>query len=324
MERTRLYREGELVAEDFPLSEMSERLAADEHAVAWLDLCRPSEGKLRQVTEEFGLHRLAVEDVLHRQQRAKLDRYGGHLFLAAYDAKLDERSNLMLTEISAFITPRALITVRSDDGFDVNELVGRWDERRELAPSGVGFLLHTLLDMLVDDYFTVVQGLDASVEGLQDPLFAETGPRTVEVHRRSFRIRRDLVRLRQILLPMREVVTWVMRPSLQITDAQIFPYYQDLFDHVLRVVEWTEALRDLVASVLEANLTLQSNNQNIIMKKVTSWAAIIAVPTAITSFYGQNLPIPGTNESWSFILSSVLSVGLALGLYILFRRKEWL
>jgi magnesium transporter len=104
----------------------------------------------------------------------------------------------------------------------------------------------------------------------------------------------------------------------------MMPYYQDVYDHVLRATEWTESLRDLVTTILETNLTVQGNRMNMIMKKVTSWAAIIAVPTAITGFYGQNVPYPGYAKFWGFILSTVLTVVISIGLYITFRRRDWL
>lgn len=324
MTRTRLYRDGALVEENFPASEVSERLAADERAVAWLDLCRPAPDDLNLLAQEFGLHRLAVEDAVNQQQRAKLDRYDDkHLFLSAYLVRLPPGERLTCSAISAFINPRALITVRMDDDFDVDELVARWDEHADLAEHGVAFLLYGLLDVLVDCYFAAVQQLDASIDSIEDLLFDDK-PNPLKVQHRSFDARHDLVRLRQVLLPMRAVVNAVMRPALRVVDAPMIPYYQDVYDHVLRAVEWTDSLRDLVATVLETNLTVQGNRQNVIMKKVTSWAAIIAVPTAITSFYGQNLPIPGQDKLSGLIVSTSVSVGVAGLLYITFRRKDWL
>lgn len=324
MTRTRLYRDGAVVEENFPASEASERLGADEHAVAWLDLCRPAPDDLDLLAQEFGLHRLAVEAAVKQQHRAKLDRYDDeHQFLSAYMVRLPPEGGLICSAISAFITPRALITVRMDDGFDIDELVARWDEHADLAEHGVAFLLYGLLDVLVDTYFVAVQQLDASIDSIEDLLFDEKS-NPLEVQHRSFDTRHDLVRLRQVLLPMRAAVNAVMRPALRVVDPAMIPYYEDVYDHALRAVEWTDALRDLVATLLETNLTVQSNRQNVMMKKVTSWAAIIAVPTAITSFYGQNLPIPGENKLVGLILSTTTSLGIASLLYLLFRRKDWL
>jgi len=125
-------------------------------------------------------------------------------------------------------------------------------------------------------------------------------------------------------LPMREVVNSVMRRDLRVVDDAMVPYYQDVYDHVLRATEWTESLRDMVTTILETNLTIQGNRLNVITKKVTSWAAIVAVPTAITGFYGQNVPYPGYEHASGFWASTVLIVVLSAGLYILFRHRDWI
>jgi magnesium transporter len=140
----------------------------------------------------------------------------------------------------------------------------------------------------------------------------------------TFELRKSLVRLRRVVLPMREVVNSLMRPDLHTVDEAMMPYYQDVYDHVLRATEWTESLRDLVTTVLETNLTIQGNRLNVITKKVTSWAAIIAVPTAITGFYGQNMPYPGFGHQSGFYVSTVAIIVLSVGLYFLFRRRDWI
>jgi magnesium transporter len=144
------------------------------------------------------------------------------------------------------------------------------------------------------------------------------------VQRRSYALRKSLVLLRRVVLPMREVVNALMRRDVGVVAEPMMPYYQDVYDHVLRVTEWTESLRDLVTTVLETNLTVQGNRLNMIMKKVTSWAAIIAVPTAITGFYGQNVPYPGSGTYSGFVVSAALIAILSITLYAVFRRRDWL
>jgi magnesium transporter len=324
MNHTRLYRDGVVQAEDVPADEIAQRLDADNRTVGWLDVCQPTEADMAVLTDRFGLHRLAVEDSLHQLQRAKLDRYDTHLFLAAYLVRLRDSTGLETAEVSVFITPRALITVRADNNFDVSRLKTRWDENAELAPFGVAFLLHGLMDVLVDSQFDAAQRLDAVLDGVEDVLFDENRAPPAELQRQVFQARRDVVRLRQVVLPMREVINSAMRPTLHIVDPPMLPYYQDVYDHVVRASEWTESLRDLVTTALEANLTAHGNRQNVIMKKVTSWAAIIAVPTAVTSFYGQNLALPGRDRPWGTVISLAISVGLGLWLYITLRRRDWL
>ncbi|MFG2119618.1 magnesium transporter CorA family protein [Streptomyces sp. NPDC048710] len=322
--RTRLYHDGTLALEDFPVSEVSAYLA-DPASVLWLDLYRPGAAEFTMLGQEFGIHELALEDAAQRGQRPKLDRYRTHEFLSAYSVTVSpDDAELTYSEIAVFLTSQAMITVRKDDGLDIEEVVARWDESPDLAGHGVGFLLHGLLDHLVDGHFVAVQQLDDGIEELEGLLFV-AGRREIEaVQRRAFALRKSLVRLRRVVLPMREVVNTLMRPGLHVVTDPLVPYYQDVYDHVLRATEWTESLRDLVASVMETNLSVQANSMNLIMKKVTSWAAIIAVPTAITGYYGQNLPYPGFGRQSGFITSAAVIVALSAVLYLTFKRKDWL
>ena len=323
MRRTRLYRDGMLEAKDFPAAQISDYLQEPD-TVVWLDLCDPDPVDLEVLSEEFGLHPLAVEDAVQQHERPKLDRYQDHYFLNAYAISLDPATGRLITnELAAFITPRALITVRTAPAFDIDGVVERWDGSADLAVHGVGFLLWGLLDFVVDGHFATVQQLDEAIEGLEDLLFDER-PHSAEVQRRSFELRKSLVVLRRLVLPMREVVNTLLRRDLGLVDEAMGPYFQDVYDHVLRATEWTESLRDLVSTILETNLSIQGNRLNTITKKVTSWAAIVAVPTAVTGFYGMNVPYPGFARHSGFVVSVVLLVVLSGGLYLLFKRLDWL
>jgi magnesium transporter len=323
MARTRLYRDGELVLEDFPVKDISEHVK-DPQACVWLDYCEPTAKELATIAEELQLHPLAVEDAVNEHQRPKLDRYDTHLFMSVYALSLDTRSGqLQRSEIDVFITRNALVTVRKDQGVDIDAVVARWDESKELAKAGVSFLLWGLLDFIVDGHFETVQALDGQIEQLEDLLFGQV-PLEGEVQRRSYEFRKSLVLLRRLVLPMREVLNSLMRRDLHVVNQEMAPYYQDVYDHVMRATDWTESLRDLVTTILETNITIQGNRMNLIMKKVTSWAAIIAVPTAITGFYGQNVPYPGFAAHWGFWFSSALIVVISGTLYWAFRRSDWI
>jgi magnesium transporter len=321
--RTRLYRNGRLELEGFPVADISDYVT-DQAATVWLDLRDPDHDDLGVLSEEFGLHPLAVEDAGNEKQRPKLDRYRTHLFLTAYAVKLDPGTGqLAASELDAFITDRALITIRKDDGLDIGAVVERWDADSDLAKFGVAYLLHGLLDYIVDGHFEAVQGLDEAVESLEDDLFADA-PMSLQVQRHSFELRKSLVLLRRIVIPMREVVNSLMRRDLHIVADDMMPYYQDVYDHVLRAADWTDSLRDLVTTIRETNLTIQGNRLGTITKKVTSWAAIIAVPTLVTGFYGMNVPYPGFSESVGFYASAVIMIVGVVVLYIVFRRRDWL
>ncbi len=323
MPRTRLYRNGVVEAEGFPVADVSDHLA-DPSATVWFDLCTPTVEDLAAISEELVLHPLAVEDAVHEHQRPKLDRYASHLFVTAYAVTLDTTTGELDTcEVAAFVTDRALVTVRKDERFDIDKVTARWDQSPDLAKHGVGFLLHGLLDYVVDTHFAAVQSLDGQIEALQDQLF-EDNAKDREMQRRTFELRKSLVTLRRVVLPMREVVNSLLRRDLHVVDEAMLPYFQDVYDHVLRATEWTESLRDLVTTILETHLTVRGNHLNVIMKQVTSWAAIIAVPTAVTGFYGQNVPYPGFGTHWGFWTSTLVTVALSAVLYVVFCRKDWL
>lgn len=323
MSRTRVYRDGVLYAEHFPVDDVSDYLA-EPGTTVWLDFCAPTKADLVAISEELGLHELAVEDAINHGERAKVDDYDTHSLLIAYSASLDaETEELKACDLTAFITDRALVTVRGNEHFDIDAVVRRWDAASGLAKSGVGFLLHGLLDYIVDGHYTVAQLVDDWTEDLEDQVL-DDHPKFAQLQRKSLQLRKNVVRLRRIVLPMRDVVANVMSHKLGLVDDQLMPYYQDVYDHVLRTSEWTESLRDMIMSIRETQLNLQSYQLNDIMKKLTSWAAIIAVPTAITGFYGQNVPYPGFNSEWGFVVSILAILIISGSLYLTFRKRGWL
>jgi magnesium transporter len=324
MALTRCYRNGDLIDEGFPVEKVSDHLD-EQDTVVWFDLCEPSEQDLAAISEELGLHPLAVEDAIQPHERAKLDHYATHLFLTAYSTSLNDTTGALQTnEVAAFVLPRALVTVRKTDGFDIKDVMSRWDNGdAALSKSGAAFLLHGLLDHVVDTQFDTIQRLDSDMEALEETLFSDV-IKDAAMQRRTYELRKSLVMLRRVVTPMREVVNTLMRRDLHVIDPDTMPYFQDVYDHVLRAGEWTDSLRDLIGNIYETHLTVRGNRLNVVMKQVTSWAAIIAVPTAITGFYGQNVPYPGFGQPWGFWTSSAITVGLALTLYIIFRRKGWL
>ncbi|EOD65270.1 CorA-like magnesium transport protein [Amycolatopsis vancoresmycina DSM 44592] len=323
MTKTRAYRDGTLQKEDFPVAEAAAVLA-EPGTVVWIDLCEPSEADLSRLAGDLGLHRLAVEDAVQEHQRPKLDRYDGHAFLTAYAVRFGSASDRPQTsELAVFITPRALVTVRKEDGFDIDAVTDRWDQAPDLAASGVPFLLHGLLDHVVDGHFDAVQVLDDEVEALEDLVFDDR-PDTDELQRRSFRVRKNLTRLRKVVGPVPDVLGSLMRPDLHLADGTTRPYFADVHDHARQAADHLEALRERLTTVRETQLNLQSDRLNLIMKKVTGWAAVIAVPTAVTGFYGQNVPYPGNGTTAGFWVSTTVMLVLSVGLYVLFKKRDWL
>ncbi len=320
--RTRLYRSGDLVEEGFALAAVSDYLTEPD-VVVWVDLRNPDQGSLEALGEELGMHELAVEDAGERRERPKLDTYPTHAFLNAYAVRFTGADELDSSEVSAFLLPNALVTVRKNDWFDISQVVARWDSAAPAERTKVSYFLYALLDDLVDGHFEAVEDLDEAIESLEDLLFQPANT-TMEVQKRSFALRKSLVTLRRLVLPMREVINTLMRRDLGLVDADMAPYYQDIYDHVLRATEWTESLRDLVTTVLETNITIQGNRLNTISKKVTGWAAIIAVPTFVTGFFGMNVPYPGFAKQVGLEAAISIMAITSAALFMLFKVLDWI
>ncbi len=322
--RTRLYRAGHLLKEGFPAEQISELLDADRDAVVWLDLYDPTQADLQIVTDEFGLHPLAVEDAIHPHQRPKVDRYRSHLFANMYAVSVDSQgSALTVGEISIFITPRALVTVRKDD-FDIDALIARWDFNSDLVDEAnqVSALTYGLLDAVVDGHYHAVELLDDAIDELQTHLFQSRT--SIDIRRRAYELGANLASLRRVVAPMSDLTARLMRTDSHLLDDTLRPYYNDVHDHALRAAETVDASRDRVDRIADTQLNEQGAQLNEITKKLAAWAAIIAVPTAITGFYGQNVPYPGFGQHIGFLVSCVVMIILAGGLYAVLRKNNWL
>lgn len=349
----RVWRDGRVDTTDVDHATLV-RALKDPDALVWLDLLRPSHEALAELGKDLDLGATALEDAVGVHERPKVSRRDSHIFFTTAAVRLDDdapatregRGRLRTSRISGFVLPRALVTVSLDDDLDLDPVVAAWEENAHLLPAGPLALVHGLLDVVVDGHFDTIQALDDDIEALEDELFDE------RVRGRSFLhgvygLRKDLVALRRIVLPMREVVNGLLRhrregPGAPGTPApagdagrrdetgpaadarrELDSWFDDLYDHVLRAAEWTESLRDMVTSLFETNLSLQDARLNDIMKRLASWAAIIAVPTAVTGWYGQNVPYPGFSSHWGLVQSAVLVVALPLLLWVLLRRKGW-
>jgi len=322
--RTRVWRNGQLEAENFPFEQVSDYLGEPD-CLVWADLLCPDEDTVCQLADELSLDQHAVEDALGRQERPKATRYTTHLFMTTQALSLNERGALEIGRVSAFSTKRGFVTVRLDDKLDLDAVIARWDENEDLLKYGPRMLLHGLLDEILDRYFDTIEALDDRIERIEDILFDENAKSAREVSKTTFELRHELVDARRAILPMREVINTVMRRVTADDQApELVPYYEDLYDHAVRAAEWTESLRDMITSIFETNMSLSDTRMNLVMKQLTAWAAIVAVPTAITGFFGENVPYPGFGQHWGFVLSISSIVLVAFALYVTFKRKDWL
>ena len=334
--RGQVWCDGEAVS-GFELANISEYLDK-KGTLVWADLQCPTHETLATLADELDLDRFAIEDAVEEAERVKTVSYARHTFLMVYAvtnlrepdqardfADTDNASGHLfeLHRISMFVRSNMLITVRLSDAFDMDTVVERW---REIGGEryGVGALVHGVLDVVVDGHFDAVRSLDDAIEQLEEMLFDDSIPSQM-LQRRSFQVRKELVRFRRVVLPLREVIAGIQRRRLD-NDAptELDPHFSDLYDHTLRVAEWTESLRDMVTTVFETNLSLADARLNTVMKKLTGWAGIIAVPTAITGYYGQNVPFPGFSNTLGFWSSTVLLITAVTVLYLMFKKRDWI
>lgn len=327
--RGRVWRAGQEIAADFPLEDLDCWLA-DPGVLVWVDLCEPEPALLDRLAEELSLNPLSVEDAIEPRERPKVTRHPTHSFITCYSTGMlpdttDTIPVLQTERMSAFVLPNGLVTVRTSAADDMDEVLERWTDDG-LVHLGVAALVYGWLDTVVDGHFRTIQVMDDALEELEDLLFdGDIQPKTIQ--QRVFAFRKSLVELRRVVLPMREVVAGVMRhrnDRTQRTDRELDTYFEDLYDHVIRAAEWTESLRDMIVSVFETNLSLQEARLNTVMKKLAGWAAIIAVPTAITGWFGQNVPYPGFGTWFGVAFSAALIVIGAVSLYLTFRRFDWI
>lgn len=325
MQTRRIYRDGRLQITDLSTTELATLLREPDGGVwGWIELTHEHSEVVTKLARKLDLHELAVEDAFSEHERPKLMRYASHMLLTLTltESNVDDDGEVELSRLTAFIMPRLIITVR-DEAFPISRIEQRLEDNADLARHGVGFVLWGLLDVIVDDHIETLDELDDITEELSRDLFDEGGD-MMALQRRAFRFRRSIARMRHATMPLREVVTTLVRRDTALVAPALQPYFADVYDHTLHAADWTESLRDQIANVLETNVALQGNRMNLIMKKVTSWAAIIAVPTAITGYFGQNIEFPffGTAEGWW--ISNILIVVASLGLWFAFRRQDWL
>jgi magnesium transporter len=323
----RTYRDGRLEeASAFDPSAVEAARAAGD-ARMWLDVIDPSEDELETLRRTFGLHELAVEDSRNWGQRSKVEFYtqAGHLFIVAHGLTLDEHDELIDSEIHLFVGQRSyLITVRRAPIFDFTRVGDRLRAEPHLGDEGIGFQLYLLLDEIVDGYLDTVDRLEDLSDDVEERVSDEELSGSRGLAEDIFRLRREVVRFRRLAAPTRELVD-LLQEAPEIVTPALQPYYRDVLDHVIRATELIDNVRDLLTSARELQLAQVSNRLNVVMKQVTSWAAIILIPTLIAGIYGMNFRhMPELSWQVGYPMALGLMVLAAFLLYRAFRKRDWM
>lgn len=298
------------------------RCAADRSDFVWIGLCEPSAEELRTLQENFGLHPLAVEDALKAHQLPKLDVYGDQLFVVVRTAHLQE-GQIAYGETAIFVGEHHVISVRHGSARAHTALRAQLEAAPTLLNQGVDYVLHAIIDFVVDGYLPIVEEIEDEVLRMEQSALDSFLSR--EEVTRLFLLRRQLLKFQRMLGPTGELVAKLVHLDLPCFDPEVRPYFSDVLDHVRRVEAMVGGLRDVLTSVFEIGSLLEQQRQGVITRQLAAWAAILAVPTAIAGIYGMNfeyMPELKTHNGYFIVLGVILV--LCVGLYTWFRRTRWL
>jgi magnesium transporter len=288
----------------------------------WLGLYEPSTEELDGIGQAFGLHELALEDARSAHQRPKLEDYDDSYFIVLRTARYnDEREIVEFGEINLFLGPGYAIVVRHGEASDLTGARKRLEARPELLREGPGAVAWAVVDKVVDDYMPVVAGIDNDIEEVEEEVFATGRGESTE---RIYFLKREVIEFHHAVFPLLAPLESLERGAYPQIGESLRRFFRDVADHARRVNEQVNAQRELLTSVLEANLALLSVRQNEVVKQISAWAAIIAVPTFIASIYGMNFEhMPELDSRIGYPLTLAAMFLAVLVLHRFFRRIGW-
>lgn len=307
---------------DIDLEAISDVFAVDDGSFVWIGLYEPDEGVLEMLQEEFGLHDLAIEDAHKAHQRPKLEAYGDSLFLVAHTVQVvGER--IRHGETHAFLGPRYLVTVRHGHSLSYAPARARLERDPTLMALGPASGLYAVLDAIVDHYLPIVDEFSATLQALEQDVFSETYRRGTI--RRLYDLKRELTHMRVAVTSMQDVLSQLVRTGGPLVSGDVRLYLRDVLDHSVRANDAVDLLRDMLGTALGVNQALVTLAQGEVVKRLAGWAALLAAPTLIASWYGMNfIHMPELHGRWSYpVLVGVVVLVVAL-LYRYLRKVRWL
>ena len=323
-----VYHDGERVSAPEDFRGMAASCQVDG-GIAWIGLYRPTREEFDEVTREFALHELAVEDAVNAHQRPKLERYGDTLFCVLRPARyIDDTETVEFGEVHVFAGPNFVITVRHGEAPDLGVVRRGLESRPDLLRRGPVAILHAIMDRVVDDYEPVVAGIENDIDEIEDEVFdARTSS---GVSRRIYELTREVIGFQRATKPLVPMLGRLM--AAPDVDEDERSYLRDVQDHALRMEEQADGFRELLESILSVNLTLEtktlsevSNRQNEEVKKISAWAAILFAPSMVGTIYGMNFDhMPELRWEYGYPLALALMLAVCVSLYVLFKRRRWI
>ena len=298
-------------------------LRLEERNVVWADVSDPTSRDFEELAEEFGFHHLSIDDCRNEHQRPKVEEYPGYYFIVLYEAELvGPEDRLKLRELNIFLGKNYLVTVHSRPIRAIETTRRLWHEWMDRSEQGSGLLAYLLIDAIVDDYLPLLDVMSDRMDDLEDSIFGQFKSEAIE---EIFGIKKKLLYLRRAIAPLRDVFNTLLRREQPIFPREIHIYFQDVFDHLIRVADTIDTLRDMLSSTMEAYLSVAGNRMNQIMKRLTSISTILMSVTLIAGIYGMNfvlMPELRWRYGYVFALLSMIVVGLALYMYL--KKVKWL
>ena len=302
---------------DIPLSEVRSHLA-NRDCFVWVALKDPQADELAALQQEFDLHELAIEDAQKGHQRPKIEEYGSSLFVVMQLVE-PVGQDLQTGEVAVFVGPQYIVSVRRDAQLGFADVRRRCEQEPDLLRHGPAYVLYALMDSVVDRYFPVLDRLSAEIEEIEDRIFA--GQTTRAQIEALYLLKRKLTTLNHATQPLLEVTGKLHGGRVPPICAGLHDYFRDVYDHLMRLGQSIDNLRDMVATAISVNLSLITIQENEVTKRLAAYAALVAVPTMVAGVYGMNF----TNMpelGWAYGYPSAIAVMVLIDLYLVYRFKK--
>ncbi|HHW4679037.1 MAG TPA: magnesium and cobalt transport protein CorA [Xylella sp.] len=307
---------------DIHLDRISEALQDSENNFIWVGLYEPDATVLRTLQKEFGLHDLAIEDALKAHQRPKVENYGNSLFIVVNTAQLiGER--ICYGETHAFLSTHFLIIVRHGASLSYAPVRTCMERDPTLLGRGPAFCLYSVLDFIVDNYLPIMDECRETLEQLEQDIFSENYKRHTVI--RLYELKRELNKMRLVVAPLQDALAHLTRNSRTLLPEDVSLYIRDVLDHAIRINDAIDTLREMLGTALSVNLSMVTLAQGETVKRLGAWAALLAAPTLVTSWYGMNFThMPELDKPYAYPLLIAGITASCLLLYKLFKRVHWL
>jgi len=317
-----LNNESKQFIENCKAADISE-LRLEPQLVVWADVSDPTSRDFEELAEEFGFHHLSIEDCRNEHQRPKIEEYAGYYFMVLYEAELTgPNDRLELRELNIFLGKNYLVTVHSRPIRAIETTRRLWGEWTDRSDQGSGLLAYLLIDSIVDDYLPLLDVISERMDDLEDSIFGEFKTESIE---EIFIIKKKLLYLRRAVTPLRDVFNTLLRREQPIFPRETHVYFQDVFDHLIRVADTIDTLRDMLSSTMDAYLSVAGNRMNQVMKRLTSVSTILMSVTLIAGIYGMNfVMMPETKWRYGYVYALLSMVAVGLALYAYLKKVKWI